>query len=86
MERRSLSFKYWIEFDADGDIKSIHKNKYDCEVPCEEYVVKLIPIKRDITKELGDSVEKVAKTIKINAKKLDTEFKRVLKDAKRVLK
>ena len=86
MEHRSLSFKYWIEFDEDGDIKSFHKNKYNCEALCEEYVVKLIPIKRDITKELEDSVEKVAKTIKTNAKKLDTEFKRVLKDAKKVLK
>jgi len=86
MEHRSLSFKYWVEFDEDGEIKSFHKTKYDCEVPCDEYVVKLIPIKRNVAKELEDSVEKVAKTIKTNAKKLDAEFKRVLKDAKRVLK
>lgn len=86
MEHRSLSFKYWVEFDEGGEIKSLHKNKYNCEAPCEEYVVKLISIERDITKELEDSVGNVVKTIKTNTKKLDTEFKRVLKDVKRVLK
>jgi len=86
MEYRSLSFTYWVEFDDDGEIKALRKNKYDCEAPCEEYIVRLIPIKRDIAKELEESATKVAKTIEQGAKKLDTEFKKVLRNVKGVLK
>ena len=86
MEHRSLNFKYWVEFDGDGEIKSLHKNKYDCESPCEEYVVKLVPIKRDITKELTTSVDKFAKELTRKSKVLDTEFKKAIKNVRRVLK
>lgn len=86
MEHRSLSFKYWVEFDDDGEIKAFYKNKYDCELPCKEYIVKLIPIQRNVAKELEDSVGNVAKTIENSAKKLDTEFKKVIRNVKGVLK
>jgi len=86
MEYRSLSFKYWVEFDEDGEIKSLHKSKYVCTSPCEEYIVKLIPIQRDVTKEVEKALKKTVKTIETSTKKLDTEFKKVLKDVKGVLK
>ena len=86
MEHRSISFKYWVEFGNDGEIKTLHKNKYDCESECEEYVVKLIPIRRNIAKELEQSMDKVSKTIERGTKKLDSEFKKVLKDVKGILK
>jgi hypothetical protein len=86
MEHRSLNFKYWVEFDDEGEIKSFHRTKYDCESPCEEYVVKLIPIKRDVGKELEQSVDKFAKELTKKSKILDTEFKKAIKTVKGVLK
>jgi len=86
MEHRSLNYKYWVEFDEDGEIKSLHRNKYDCESPCKEYIVKLIPIKRDVEKELTDSIEKFSDTLVKKSKVLDTEFKKAIKTVKGVLK
>ena len=86
MEHRSLSFKYWVEFDENGEVKSLHKNKYNCESQCEEYVVKLIPIKRNVEKELIDNVEKFSNELVKKSKILDTEFKKTIKTVKGVLK
>ncbi|RLI64876.1 MAG: hypothetical protein DRO67_03470 [Candidatus Asgardarchaeum californiense] len=86
MERRSLNYKYWVEFDEDGEIKALHSNKYDCKSPCKEYIVKLIPIKRDVEKELTDSIEKFSDTLIKKSKVLDTEFKKTIKTVKGVLK
>jgi len=86
MEHRSLSFKYWIEFDADGDIKALHKNKYNCELLCKEYVVKLIPIKRDVGKDISEGVDKFTRELTKRSKILDTEFKKAIKTVRRVLK
>lgn len=86
MVDRSLTFKYWIEFDSEGEIKSFHKSKYECENPSEEFIVKLIPIKRDVFKEVEQSTTKLSKTIEQQTKKLNTEFNKVLKDLKGVLK
>ena len=82
----SLNFKYWIEFSEEGEIKAFHKNKYDCENPCNEYIVKLIPIQRNIAEDLEKSADKLSKTIQQQTKKLDTEFKKTLKGLKGVLK
>lgn len=86
MDNRSLSFKRWVEFDDDGEIKAVRKSKYDCESKCEEYVIKLIPIKRDVAKELEQSVDKFAKNLTKKSKILDTEFKKAIKNVRGVLK
>jgi len=81
-----MLFKYWIEFDEDGDIKSFHKSKYECDNPCKEYIVKLIPIDRkneELTKEIDKSVES-AKRIAGGIKKLDTEVHKAIKDLRRI--
>lgn len=86
MDNRSIVFKYWVEFTDDGNIKSFHKNKYECESECEEYVVKLIPIRRNIVKGIEESAKKMSKVISNESKRLDTELKKALKDIKGVLK
>lgn len=81
-----MLFKYWIEFDEDGDIKSFHKSKYECEVPCKEYIVKLIPIDRK-NEELVNQADKAtesAKRISKGIKKLDSEISKTLKDLRRI--
>lgn len=81
-----MLFKYWIEFDEDGDIKSFHKSKYECENPCKEYIVKLIPIDRkheELAKE-ADKVAESAKRISRGFKKLDTEVHKAVKDLRRI--
>lgn len=80
----SLTFKYWIEFSDDGEIKSFNKSKYDCENKSEEFIVKLIPIKRDVVKDVEQSADKLVKTIDRQTKRLDSEFKKLLKDIKRI--
>ena len=89
MEHRSLAFKYWISFDDEGEIKSFYKSKYDSKEPCQEFIVRLIPIERDVNAEINravDEVEHEAKKTQNSLKNLDTEFKKVIKGFKGVLK
>ena len=82
----SLSFKYWVEFDEEGGIKALHKSKYECEDECKEYLIKLIPIKRDhlveksekISKELESSTNK----LKVETKRFETELSKTIKAMK----
>ena len=80
-----MIFKYWIEFDEDGEIKALHKFKYECETPCKEYVVKLIPIdrKNEELTESADEAAKSAKRIVKGIKRLDTEVHKAIKDLRR---
>jgi hypothetical protein len=82
----SLTFKYWIEFDEDGYIKALHKSKYDCEEECEEYLVKLVPIKRRPTEEVEEIVRKIegkAERLHGDIKRFDTELKKTMKTMRR---
>lgn len=81
--------RYWVEFDEEGDIKSVHKSKYDCESPCEEYVVKLIPISRtesqlDELEQQSLDLEKSGRKIQLNTNKLKTEIEKLARDARRI--
>jgi hypothetical protein len=81
-----MIFKYWIEFDEEGEIKAFYKSKYECKVPCKEYVVKLIPIDRkneELTKNAAKAAES-AKRIVSGIKKLDTEVHKAIKDLRRL--
>lgn len=81
-----MLFKYWIEFDGDGEIKELHKSKDECKSTCKEYIVKLIPIDRQ-QKNLSDSIDKTVKSAKEAAKsikRLDTEINRTVKDLRRI--
>jgi len=81
-----MLFKYWVEFDDDGEIKLLHKSKYECKTRCKEYIVKLIPIDRK-NEELSKSVDKAnlsAKRVVKGIKKLDTEVYKAVKDLRRL--
>lgn len=81
-----MLFKYWIEFDENGEIKTFYKSKYECKVPCKEYIVKLIPVNRK-HEELVKNIDKAtasAKQAAINFKKLDTEVNKAVKDLRRL--
>lgn len=81
-----MLFKYWIEFDKDGEIKTFHKSKYKCGTSCKEYIVKLIPIDRK-NEELVKSADKAAastKRVVSEIKKLDTEVHKAVKDLRRL--
>jgi hypothetical protein len=88
-----MVFRYWIEFDESGDIKACHKSKYDCPVPCEEFVVKLIPIDRDqeeFDKKMDELVkgsdEFLAATKKMtkDSDKFKTEFQKTIRELRRI--
>jgi len=80
-----MLFKYFIEFDDDGEIKKFHKSGKDCK-DCKEYLVKLIPVDRE-AEELNQKLDKnnkaMAEIIK-GRKKLETELNRVVKDLRRI--
>ena len=81
-----MLFKYWIEFDEAGEIKTFHKSKYKCGTACKEYIVKLIPIDRK-QEELAENTDKVvesAKHIVKGIKRLDTEVHKAVKDLRRL--
>ena len=81
-----MIFKYWIEFDEDGEIKAFYKSKYECEVLCKEYIVKLIPIdrKNEELTESADEAVRSAKQVVKGVKKLDTEVHKAIKDLRRL--
>ena len=81
-----MLFKYWIEFDEDGEIKELYKSKYECKVPCKEYIVKLIPINRkneELTKGADEAAESAKRIVK-GFKKLVTEVHKAIKDLRRL--
>ena len=87
----SLVFKYWIEFDEEGGIKSFNKSKYECESECKEYLVKLLPIQRDVSEKLVELVDKKSKEVADSANKLNlqmrkftTELDKTVKSMKRI--
>jgi len=86
-----MIFKYWVEFDDEGEIKAFYKNKYDCKTECFEYIVKLIPIDRNeelvkFTDELSDKVDQFVKEVedlKPLHKKFDTEVNKLVNQLKK---
>ena len=79
-----MLFKYFIEFDDDGEIKNFFKSEKECK-GCKEYVVKLIPIDRKMeqAKKFNNELEKAKEKILKNMKKFDTELNKTIKDLKR---
>lgn len=85
-----MLFKYFIEFDDDGEIKSLYKSQAECK-NCKEYLVKLIPIDRqledDIKKKLeqeNSNIENLLKDISSGRRKLETELNKTLKSLRRL--
>jgi len=80
-----MLFKYFIEFDDDGEIKEFHKSKMNCK-GCKEYLVKLIPVDRkaEELKQKLDKNSKVMEGIFKGRKKLETELNKVIKDLRRI--
>jgi len=80
-----MIFKYWIEFDDEGEIT--HLYRYNPNIPgCEEYIIKLIPIDRkmeDLDKKANEFVKSVDKASK-SIKKFETEFEKATKDLRRI--
>ena len=80
-----MLFKYFVEFDDNGGIKNLYRSKKDCK-DCKEYLVKLIPIDREL--EMFDQkvfqLDKAMDKMIQDSKKLDTEFNKMVRDLKRV--
>jgi hypothetical protein len=80
-----MTFKYWVEFDEDGEIKALYKSKDECVSSCKEYIVKLIPIVRnnyELTKKI-DKATKSAKHIVKGMREMDSEIQKTIKDLRR---
>jgi len=80
-----MLFRYFIEFDDLGEIKSFHKSKEECK-NCKEYLVKLILIDRrqEEAEQNADKFNKVADKLLFDAKKFDTELNKALKGLRRI--
>lgn len=74
-----MIFRYWVEFDDEGEIKSLHKSNKEGR---KEYIVKLIPIDR--IQESQEELEKSILESKYKFKKFSTELEKVAKDLRRI--
>ena len=74
-----MIFRYWVEFDVDGEIKSLHLDKQE---DCKEYIVKLMPIDR--VQESTEELEKSIMESKHKFKKFSTELEKVTKGLRRI--
>jgi len=77
-----MIYKYYVNFDDDGEIGCFCKFKQDCDKQCKEYVVKLIPIEREAEEKVEELDKAMDKTLK-GVKKLGTELHRVVSVARR---
>ena len=79
-----MLFKYFIEFNNDGEIKSFHESRKGCK-NCKEYLVKLIPVdrKQEDLEQKVDKFSEVADNLLLDIKKFDTELNRMLKGLRR---
>ena len=83
-----MLFKYFIEFDEDGEIKNFYKSKNECG-NCKEYLVKLIPIDRKLEdgiekklKQEASKIENIMKDVVADGRKFETEFNKMVKKLK----
>lgn len=74
-----MIFRYWVEFDDEGEIKSLHKSNKEGR---KEYIVKLIPIDR--IQESQEELEKSILESKYKFKKFSTELEKVAKSLRRI--
>lgn len=79
-----MIFRYFVSFDEDGEIKALYKDKALCEGPCEEFIVKLIPIKRNLS-EVVDNFSVSVDDFSDGLKKTTSELKKVIKQARRII-
>ena len=78
-----MIFKYFVEFDNDGEIKALYRDKVK---GAKEYIVKLIPIERS-EKELSGLDKKVLKSaeeVLKGTKKFRREIDKVTRDLRRI--
>lgn len=82
-----MIYKYWIEFDDEGNIKAFYKNKEECKEECREFIVKLIPIDRlskavdGFHNELQDFSKGVKDLVRVS-KKAATELDKIINKMK----
>jgi len=74
-----MIFRYWVQFDDEGEIESLNLDK---QKGCEEYIVKLIPIDR--VQESTEELEKSIMESKHQFKKFKTEVEKVTKGLRRI--
>lgn len=73
-----MLFKYHIKFDEEGEIGCFCKNiPSSCYDNCDEYVVKLIPVKRDEIKDGLDNFKRSTEKLSEQTDKLTSEIKKV---------
>lgn len=87
-----MNFKYWVEFDEEGEIKALYKTQKE---NCKEFIVKLIPIEREdrlekAVRELGEGINEFGKELKglnkdaVKATKIVSEISKAVSKLKRI--
>jgi hypothetical protein len=80
-----MLFKYWVEFDENGEIKSFYPNKPRNNKHCKEYLIKLIPINRSekLEEKVEESMTQISKLQK-GMKQVETELSKTIKELRRI--
>ena len=87
-----MNSKVFVCFDNDGNIEEICLDKRDCdfteeEYPCDEFIMKLIPIKREHVIDTGDfrkTIKSLEKSSEDFGRKMKKEVKELEKNIKKL--
>ncbi|MCK4975605.1 MAG: hypothetical protein KAS36_01585 [Anaerolineales bacterium] len=85
-----MNCKVFACFDDDGEIRDICLDKRDCdfteeEYPCEEFIMKLIPIKRKLSVDTSD-LHKTIKTLEKSSEKFARKMNKEVKELEKSIK
>jgi len=85
-----MNFKVFACFDDDGDIREVCLDKRDCdfteeEYPCDEFIMKLIPIKRKVSVDTDD-FRKTIKTLEKSSEDFNKKMSKEVKELEKSIK
>lgn len=86
-----MNFKAFVCFDDDGNIEEICIGERVCdftdEYPCDEYIIKLIPIKRELsidTDDFRNTIKTLEKSSEDFSKAMKKEVKEIEKNIRKL--
>lgn len=85
-----MNCKVYACFDDDGEIQEVCLDKRDCdfteeEYPCDEFIMKLIPIKRKFSVDTDD-FHKTVKSLEKSSEAFNRRMKKETKELEKSIK
>lgn len=79
-----MVFKYFVTFDVVGEIDCFCKSPpKDCDKKCDEYLVKLTLIERDVSDDIAKKMDKAVNKLAKSFGKVDDSLKKTIREIDR---